>query len=180
MPIATPTVMRDLWPDDIKSEDVISPEEILIHQASRLEARTNGLLTGHVVKLAGKDRLVLGFEIEAPRAGRRVRLFEVQHRLEFEYPAKVIPPEGLPDFLKDRVYRPGGGVGSLMEELGGKWVKNEWIASSPTEFSNKVEEVLASAAVKAIVLSLLSSAKANGSQNSNEGTNAEGPSQTEV
>lgn len=179
MPIATPTIMRDLWPDDIKSEDIISPEEILNHQASRLEARTNGLLTGQVVKLAGKDRLVLGFEIEAPRAGRRVRLFEVQHRLEFGYPAKVIPPESLPDFLKDQVYRPPSlGLPQLAFE--GRWEKNEWVASSPTEFTNKVEEVLASAAVKAIVLSLLSSAKANGSQNSNEGTNAEGPSQTDV
>ena len=153
-------VIRDLWPEDIKSQDVISPEEILNHQASRLEDRTGGLLVGHVVKREGEDRVVIGFEVEAPRAGNRVRLFEVQHRLEFEYPAAIAGADiRLPDFLKERVYRPsplGGVVQDLTER--GKWVENPWIASSPTEFSEKVEGLLARPSVKGIVLSLLSRA----------------------
>jgi len=153
------SVMRDLWPEDIKSEEVISPEEILNHQASRLETRTNGLLVGHVVKHEAEDRVVLGFEVEAPRADSRVRLFEVQHRLEFEYPAAIVAPdEKLPDFLRQRVYRPGIAdaleTSSLMKT--GKWVENEWIATSPAEFSQKVQDVLANPAIKAMVLSLLS------------------------
>jgi hypothetical protein len=160
------SVMRDLWPEDIKSEEVISPEEILNHQASRLEARTNGLLVGHVVRHELEDRVVLGFEVEAPRADSRARLFEVQHRLELDYPAAIVPPdEELPDFLKKRVYRPGTGdlnpvkitetLNSLLS-MGGKWVENEWVATSPTDFSEKVENLLAHPSVKAIVLSLLS------------------------
>jgi len=166
------SAMRDLWPDDIKSEDVISPEEILKHQARRLEERTGALLVGHVVRREGDDRVVIGFEAEAPRADSRVRLFEVHHRLQFEYPASILPPdEDLPDFLRDRVYRPTmseamtavGRIGSSVLGAGsGEWVENEWVASSPREFSEKVENVLRRPAVKGIVLSLLSRANQEG------------------
>jgi hypothetical protein len=152
--------MRDLWPDDIKSQEVISPEEILKHQASQLEARTNGLLAGHVVRHAGEDRVVIGFEVEAPRADTRARLFEVQHRLEFEYPAAIVGPDiRLPEFLKERVYQSPPlrtAARDLMEP--GRWVENPWIASSPSEFSEKVEALLARPSLKGIVLSLLSRA----------------------
>lgn len=161
--------IRDLWPDDIKSEDVISPEEILNHQARLLEDRTGGLLVGHVVRHEGEDRVVLGFEVEVTRTGNRVRLFEVQRRLEYEYPAAIVPPnERLPDFLKKRTYR-GGLISNVRAMTEGKWVENEWVASSPTEFSQKVGEVLDGGVVKGIVLSLL--ARANREQPPN-GTEA--------
>jgi hypothetical protein len=175
------TVMRDLWPDDIKCEDVISPEEILEHQANRLEARTNGVLVAHVVRLVGDDRVVIGFEVESPRAATRVRLFEVQRRLEFEYPAAIVPPEeSIPEFLQARVYRPGPGdvlsaeslasAASLMEKFRrGEYVENKWVASSPTEFSKMVEEVLAMPAVKALVFSLLSRSRREGAGNEKNG-----------
>lgn len=151
--------IRDLWPDDIKCEDVISPEEILDHQARLLEARTGGLLVGHVVRHEGKDRVVLAFEVEVARVGNRVRLLEVQHRPEFEYPAAIVSPhERLPDYLKERVYRPGLTVAVQGLSTQGEWLDNEWLASSPAEFSEKVGEVLGGAAVKGIVLSLLSRA----------------------
>jgi hypothetical protein len=112
-----------------------------------------------VVTRTGEDRVVIGFEVEAPRAGSRVRLFEVQHRLEFEYPAAIVPPDvRLPDFLEERVYRPGEHDRAREDaaRVGGQWVENEWVVSSPTEFSEKMEELLARPSVKGVVLSLLS------------------------
>ncbi len=156
------TVMSDLWPDDIQAEDVISPEEILEHQAERLEARTNGLLAAHVVRLEGDDRVVINFEVESVRTGSRVRLFAVQHRLEFEYPVAIVPPQdSLPDYLRERFYRPGlgeafGSFATVSKLMGpGAWVENEWVASSPTEFTKLVHGILALPSVKGVVLSLL-------------------------
>ena len=158
------SIQRDLWPDDIRSEEVLSPEEILKFQAKQLEERTNGLLAGDVVRHENGDRIVLGFEVVARRADVRARLFEVQHRLEYEYPALIVAPdEKLPEYLRDRVYV--GGLSELLLSPGakiaqamhgpGEWVENEWIASSPKEFSEKVKAVLARPGVKAVVISLL-------------------------
>lgn len=168
------TVIRDLWPEDIKYEDVISPEEILNYQAAQLEARTNGLLVGDIVKHVGEDRITLGFEVQARLTDKRVRLFGVQHREEYEYPVAIQPPnEELPDYLKERVYEQSFGdvIGSVaratkpilmateIATAPGKWVQNEWVASSPEQFTKKVEELLSRPAVKAIVISLLSHAR---------------------
>jgi len=149
------SILRDLWPGDIGSEDVISPEEILKYQAEQLEKRTNGLLAGDVVRHENPDRIVLGFEVVATRAEVRARLFEVQHRVEYEYPALIVPPdEKLPDFLTVRSV-----ARSIMEaarsQTGRDSPKNEWLATSPKEFSEKVEAVLARPGVKAVVISLL-------------------------
>lgn len=168
------SVIRDVWSEDIKYEDVISPEEILKYQANQLEARTNGLLVGEIVKHLGEDRITLGFEVEATLSSKRVRLFEVQHREEYEYPVAIQPPnEELPDFLKDRVYQQSFGdlarsvakatkpvlMGSDTALAPGQWVQSEWVASSPEQFTTKVEELLSRPAIKAIVLSLLSGAR---------------------
>jgi hypothetical protein len=164
-------IIRDLWPADIRAEEIIAPEEILRFQAESLTARTNGLLVGHIAKLVGDDRAVLGFEVEAPRAGNRVRLFEVQHRRDFEYPVAIIPPaDRLPDFLREHVYRPGlseAAAAAASFSTEGQWVKNEWVATTPGEFTNKVEELLALPSVKGIVLSLLSRSRAGAQGNGN-------------
>ncbi len=172
-------VLRDLWPDDIQSQDVVSPEEILNHQAQQLEARTNGLLTAHVVSIASNDRVVWGFEVEAPRIGSRIRLLGAQHRLEFEYPVQILPPDGkLPEYLREKIFQPGKrplaafhalkdlqaatrGVSGLFESDPGTWIENEWLATSPAEFTEKVEAVLGQPMVKAAVLSLLARANRN-------------------
>ena len=164
-------VLRDLWPDDIQSQDVVSPEEILNHQAQQLEARTNGILIAHVEKVSSDDRIVLGFEVEAPRLETRIHLFGVQHRHDFEYPVQILPPEGkLPDYLKEKLFRPGkrlvvhdiraatATISKLFEPEPGTWVENEWLATSPAEFTEKVEAVLGQPVVKAAVLSLLARA----------------------
>jgi hypothetical protein len=171
------TILRDLWPSDVNTDVVLSPEEILNFQAGKLEQNTSGRLVGHVEKLVGEERVVYSFEVEAPWADTRVQLFEVQRRPDYEYPAAIIPPdEDLPDFLKERVYRPGfGEIVKLAADLPasrmkmpGEWVENEWVASSPAEFSQKVGEILARPAVKAIVLSLLSRANQEASGNNHD------------
>jgi hypothetical protein len=150
------TILRDLWPSDIGGDDVTPPEEILRHQAKLLGEKTSGLLAAEVVTHESQDRIVLGFEVIATRADVRARLFEAQHRVEFEYPCAIIPPDkDLPDYLKDQVYHPGMGE-AIRFTTSGTWVKNEWVATSPSEFSKQVQAVLARPAVKAIVLSLLS------------------------
>jgi hypothetical protein len=61
------TYTQDLWPDDIKAEAVVSPQEMLEEQARHLEFRTQGLLIGYVVRNEHEDRIILRFEVEAPR-----------------------------------------------------------------------------------------------------------------
>jgi hypothetical protein len=159
---------RDLWPEDIKSDDAITPFELLEHQAELLERRTNGVLSGDVVRHETEDRIVLGFEVVADRINERQRLFEVQHRPEFEYPVAIVPPDDtLPDYLKSRRYVPSPRemVGVIAPAIGsvfaqkGDWVKNEWLATSPDEFVIKIETILQMPTVKAAVISLLSRAK---------------------
>ena len=148
------TVIADLWPDDIKADDVISPEEILDHQARLLEQRTNGLLTAEVAKHTAEDRVVIGFDVQSVRSGNRVRLFSAEHRVDFEYPIALSPPAELPAFLKAEVYEPGFDFAKAMG-VAARIVTNPWVASSPAEFSEKVRDMLASPTVKAAVLSLL-------------------------
>lgn len=149
------TVIADLWPDDIRAEDVISPEEILEHQARLLEERTNGLLTADVVRHTAEDRVVIGFDVQSTRAGSRVRLFSAEHRVDFEYPIVLSPPAELPPFLKAEVYEPGLGDVTAAVRFQGRCVRNPWVASSPAEFQKRVQEMLALPSVKAAVLSLL-------------------------
>jgi hypothetical protein len=153
------SVIADLWPDDIKADDVISPEEILDHQARQLEQRTNGLLTADVVKHTAEDRVVIGFDVQSVRSGNRVRLFSAEHRVDFEYPIAMSPPAELPAFLKEEVYVPGlGDLTTAMPRFQGRCVKNPWVASSPAEFQKKVQDMLAHSSVKSAVLSLLARA----------------------
>ena len=148
--------MDDLWPRDITSEDVVSPEDILTEQAGILSDKTNGLLRAEVVKNVTDDRIVLGLEVSATYGDRRVRIAEVEHRREFGYPARLKKPPALPDYLKDKVYQspPFAGIGALIQTEG-KWVDNEGVAGTPSEFHEKLSEHLRRKAVKATVLSIL-------------------------
>lgn len=161
-------VLRDLWPDDLQFDDVISPEEILELQAKRLTERSNGILVGHVERLAGTERVVLGFEVESPREEKRVRLFKAEHRKDFEYPVALQDPNAdLPEFLCKRKYRPGDVepyddyfAGNDDDDYpappnAGAWYDDEWVADTPTEFSAKVEKLLAQSNLKGLLLSMI-------------------------
>ena len=164
------TATRSLWPEDIRTDDVKTPVEILNEQAELLEKQTNGLLVGVVVEHVVEDRKVIGFEVTVPRLSITARLFEVQQSLDLEYPVAIVPPKvTIPDFLKREVYRAGTGTGllahtkmaeqiSVLMGATGSMQKNEWVADSPAEFVEKLQRLLASEGIKAMLFSLLSRA----------------------
>jgi hypothetical protein len=88
--------------------------------------------------------------------------------------------ERLPEFLRDRVFEPGTGnvygainkiqQNALAQVMGsdGKWVTNEWIATSPAEFTEHVGKVLSLPGVKAVVLSLLARANRKNGETEND------------
>ncbi len=156
------TITRDLWPSTLIAEDVLAPQEILEYQAEQLTRRMNDLLCGRVLRIESEDRVILGFDVVASRIDQTMRLFEVQHRVDVEYPVVIHPPEDdIPNFLKAKVtYLPSKGpykAGSFakLAELFPSVVENEWIASSPKEFTDKLAKVLASPSVISAIMSLL-------------------------
>lgn len=166
---------NDLWPEDIRNQEFIAPLEILREQANHLERRTSGVLVGeiHPQEVMEEDivqRISIRFEVHAPKIDKRVKLFEVVHQPDLEYPIAFIPPEDdMPNYLKDKYYQPGTGeilklvntaeIFSTIMNSKGNWVENEWVAASPIVFREKLKAILNMASVKAIVMSLI--AKSN-------------------
>jgi hypothetical protein len=168
------STIRDLWPEDIRSEEVLMPEEILQFQAESLGQRTGGLLSGHVTRLVAEDRIILGFEIEALTIPTRVGLFEVLHRIEFGYPATIIlPDEELPDYLASRSDWPIRGSVQRSEDV---HERLSWVATSHVEFTAKIEKVLSLPVVKGIVISLISRANKRRAEDASVGDGSRGDS----
>ncbi len=160
-------VFHDLWPADLVAEDVLSPQEILEEQAEQLTRRMNNILQGRVTRLEGEGRVILGFEVIAPRIDQTKRLFTVQHQSDAEYPALVVPPDdNLPGYLKGRrEFLPGSPLAGVMameavrvamESINPTPVDVEWVATTPNEFEQRLAKVLKSSAVKSAILTLLS------------------------
>ena len=166
---------NDLWPEDIRNQEFIAPLEILREQAKHLERRTGGVLIAeiHPQEVMEEDtvqRISIRFEVHAHKIDKRVKLFEVVHQPELEYPVAFIPPEDdIPNYLKEKYYQPGAGeimklvntaqIFSTMMNSKGNWVENEWVAASPIVFREELKAILGMASVKAIVMSLI--AKSN-------------------
>ncbi|MGZ0174128.1 MAG: hypothetical protein ACKVHE_31860 [Planctomycetales bacterium] len=120
------------------------------------------------MRLETTDRVNLVFEVYAPRIDRRLQLFTVQHRKNFDYPAAITAQkEQLPNYLQGKYYQPGTGevlktvgsaatIASSMFTAKGRWVENDQLASSPTEFTDLLSSVLSEPTIKASVLSLIS------------------------
>lgn len=173
-------MIRDLWPDDLATQDVLSPWDILSEQAEFLTARMNNVLVGQVQKSNLDDRVVIGFEIVAPKIDKTIRVFAVEHRIENPYPAHFLSElSPLPTYLQPfRILPevPERVVPNLMDEVMGKprtvpgtparKIENPWVASTPSEFTQKLRELLASPEVKAVIFSLLAQSK---SPSSNDG-----------
>ena len=171
-------VFHDLWPADLVAEDVLSPQEILEEQAEQLTRRMNDLLQGRVTRFEGEGRVILGFEVIAPRIDLTKRLFSVQHQTDAEYPALVVPPDDdLPGYLKGKSDVPAGSpfavamakgeaIQRAMKPLFPPPIDMEWVATTPKEFTDRLARVLASSSVKSAIVSLLaksqrSAAKSN-------------------
>jgi hypothetical protein len=152
---------RSLWPTDLHTDDVRTPTEILVEQAQLLEKETKGVLQGRVTEPEVEGRKILAFEVVAPRIPVTTRLFEVQQSPQLEYPVAIIPPNvAIPDYLKREVYRPSGMEAVLAGPVvAGRMETNEWVADTPLEFRKKLEKLLSSSGVKAILYSLLARSK---------------------
>jgi len=171
------TIVRDLWPTDLVAEDVLGPQDILEYQAKLLTRRMNSLLQGQVVKTDTGDRIILGFEVNAPKIDVTKQLFTVQHQSDAEYPVLLVPPDDdIPRYLQEQVLIPGQPerrIPSVMKTLNSvfqnehmnedtivpaeepRLLVSEWVAASPEQFSNKLERILNSSTVKSAILSLL-------------------------
>ena len=151
------TAVRNLWPEDLKTADLRTANEILSEQARLLEQQTNGVLTGETVEHAVQDRRVLSFDVNAPRIPTTIRLFEVHQPLEMDYPVRIVPPKlEVPEYLHKKVYRPGLAMPTVTAAIQGTWEERQWVAESPGEFTEKLEKLLASTTIKAILFNLLS------------------------
>ncbi len=80
----------DLWPDAVTLKDVVSPVMILRHQAGLLRGRSQNVLAADVKSHLEDTSVTHEFWLMVPALGRKTfSLFEVQHEIEFVYPAGV-------------------------------------------------------------------------------------------
>lgn len=169
-------MINDLWPEDITSEAVLPPFRVLLDQAEALAKRTNNLLEGQVRRRKDGDRIILGFEIVPHGVETRVRLFEVHHRAEFDYPVAIMfPSVDLPEYLKVNPAQSSNLMKALkagivnpniappvgspdFSQFLGERTEINWVATSPQEFNEKLKAVFALPQIKSRVLSLLARA----------------------
>jgi hypothetical protein len=158
-------IANDLWPDDIQTDEVRSPRAFLEEQARNLEIRTEKLLISEIVDNTNSGITTLSFEVFVPSIRLQVSLFTVKHRDGVNYPVSIIPPdEELPNFLKEEYTvksKPFAVISDYDTTFGRKEtvVKNEWIASSPIEFHDKLAKILKTSTIKARIISLIAIAK---------------------
>lgn len=167
----------DLWPDDLRVEEVVAPEEILQEQADYLTKRMGSLILGFVEKSISENRIDLKFIVKSNRFDAQYCLFTVMHRKEFDYPVAIDPPDiDLPNYLKKQYYQPSVTesvsdalkAGNQFNTLGlllsssGKTIENAWVAATPKEFSDKIGVILKSAEVRSVIVSLMAQAQRHG------------------
>ena len=81
--------VKDLWPD-IVPETVTTPFGILQEQATNLERRTKGILSGSVERQRYESEFYLSFNIVAPSLDRyEYELLRISHGVEV-YPVTVV------------------------------------------------------------------------------------------
>lgn len=173
--------MSHFFDDDINSEDVRSPKEILSEAGEELESRTRKVSV-EISEDVLDDRVVLGFVIKNNEHQMALKLFEVLHRREFAYPVSIIPPpSGLPEFLQKRRYDPGTpGIAEVMavtskiraiaamQGTPGRFVDNEWVCSTPREFVGKLKELFSKDYVKSQLISIISPSAGSSTRPSDE------------
>lgn len=156
----------DLWPDDILAapETAPSPLELLEYQARCLEERTSGRLKVELSGYKTEDREALRFTVAVPSQDYRCLLFEVLHRPEFMLPARFVPPEPLPNYLRERYVIPAGSAPlesnfeRYTKPTPPQLVETQWVANTPAEFQTKLQKLLQTQEVKALLASLMTMA----------------------
>lgn len=159
----------DLWPDDAlaTSAEMPSPIELLEQQARYLEQRTSGRLMVELSEYKTEDRDALRFTVTVPSQDYRCLLFEVLHRPDLMLPASFVPPEPLPNYLRERYVVPGLSLGqsslatfaTVMKGISQpSTIENQWVANTPAEFQTKLQKLLQTQEVKALLASLMNMA----------------------
>ena len=157
------------WTDDINTDEVRSPSDIMADAGEELESRT-GKLTVSIVESQLEDRVVFAFEVMQLESRATRNLFEASHRLDQSYPAVISPPApDIPEFLKKERYIPGQPRDSavsvaanfrrMVEGTPGRFVENEWVCVTPVEFKDKLTELFSKDYVKVQIISLLATTR---------------------
>lgn len=154
------------WPEEIKSMEILSPDQILQEAAIELQDRVQKLFVD-IKHSTYEDRKTLSFFIENRLSKRSANLFEVSHLRTSPYPVLISPLHNdLPAFLqRKRLVR---GTPGLMSGTGGfnipheifsgtpdKYVENEWICGSPQELKEKLVKLLRADAVKSVIFNVM-------------------------
>jgi len=153
------------WPDEINSDEVLSPREIMQSAGEELQEKTNRLAVT-IESWQLDDRTVLAFVVQNRVSGNRLNLFEAMHRLNEPYPVAIEPPKGdLPEFLRDERFVPGTpgllpgaefrALAQTVQGTPGRFVKNEWVCSTPSDFQERLVKLFSRNYVKARIVSLM-------------------------
>jgi hypothetical protein len=100
------------------------------------------------------DRETLRFTVAVPSQDYRCVLFEVLHRPGFILPASFVPPEPLPNYLRERYTLPSEAK-KFTEWTTTRSVENQWVANTPVEFQTKLQKLLQTQEIKALLASLM-------------------------
>lgn len=156
--------MSKYWPDGLELSDTQSPMEILRDAQSEWESSSGGVLAlilQEAKSQSGYDMIVVHAKHVA--SNRTASLFSVVCRKGHPYPARLQPKDdGLPNFFK-KSYKTQNlsslaAMGNVMRQLNEeRWVNNEWVADTPSEFREKLEKVFNLGNIKSEILNLISS-----------------------
>lgn len=162
------------WPDEINSNEVLSPRQIMDDAGEELKNAT-GTLTVSIQETRLEDRVVFAFWVAQRESKVTLNLFEASHQLDKPYPVVILPPEDdIPGFLKEKRYVSGSpdvfGLDSstlavirqMSQGTPGRYVENEWVCATPTEFEEKLTELFSEDYVKVRIISLIASSKSEG------------------
>lgn len=161
--------MSKYWPDGIELSDTQSPMDILRDAQSDWELSSDGLLAlvlQEAESQSGYDMVVVHAKHVA--SNRTASLFSVVCRKGHPYPARLQPKDDeLPDFFKKTYKTQSLGSLAAMSNIvrqfnDEKWVKNEWVADTPSEFRERLEKVFNLGNIKSEILNLISSLGARG------------------
>ncbi|MEQ9617086.1 MAG: hypothetical protein RLN60_03530 [Phycisphaerales bacterium] len=155
--------MSKYWPVGLELSDTQSPLEILHDAQAEWESNSSGVLALIIQEAesqSGYDMIVI--HAKHVSSNRTASLFSVVSRKGHPYPARLQPKgDELPNFFK-KCYKTrnlsslaaiGDVMGHLSEE---RWVNNKWVADTPSEFREKLEEVFNLGDIKSEILNLIS------------------------